>query len=159
MAPPRPEEIKHGGNEDPKQLRVQEVENTREFFCNPAKQDKSPKACSQPDKSQRQRRAIERPLLDAIAKQALSKDARVLRIPRQLQRQPPPRLARAARQSKSSRCRDQAIRGEISLQCPHSSCFKWMGLEDSPPTIVENRVGYVGNLFYLTMSKGGIYAR
>jgi hypothetical protein len=34
-----------------------------------------------------------------------------------------------------------------------------MGLEDSPPTIVENGVGYAGNLLYFTMSKGGIHVR
>jgi len=34
-----------------------------------------------------------------------------------------------------------------------------MGFEDSPPTIVENGVGYVGNLLYFTISKGGIHVR
>jgi hypothetical protein len=34
-----------------------------------------------------------------------------------------------------------------------------MDLEDSPPTIVENGVAYVGNLLYLTMSKGGIHVQ
>jgi hypothetical protein len=34
-----------------------------------------------------------------------------------------------------------------------------MDLEDSPPAIVENSVGYVGNLLYLTMSKGGVHMR
>jgi hypothetical protein len=34
-----------------------------------------------------------------------------------------------------------------------------MGPEDTPPTIVEKGVGYVGNLLYLTMSKGGIHVR
>ena len=36
---------------------------------------------------------------------------------------------------------DQAFRGQISSQSPHGSCTVGIDLEESPPAIVENRVG------------------
>jgi len=53
----------------------------------------------------------------------------------------------------------QAVFGQISAQVAHSSGTRGMNLHDSPPIIVENRVGQIGDLFDPAASKGGIDLR
>src|SRR5258708_40324155 len=54
---------------------------------------------------------------------------------------------------------DQAVRGQISFQCPHCSCRERAVLAKSPPTIAENRLGQVGKLLNLTASKLNLHMR
>src|ERR1700730_4976112 len=52
---------------------------------------------------------------------------------------------------------DQSVRDQISFQCPDSSCETGIGLDESSPTIVENRMGQITDFFHMTAAKVGIH--
>jgi Putative esterase len=52
---------------------------------------------------------------------------------------------------------NHASRGQISFQCPHSSRERGIGLDESSPTSVENRMGQLTDFFHMTTAKIGIH--